>query len=784
MTEEGGHGAATFAEAGPAERARLLGVPNIVMAGYGLPRNDDEALQLAERVGHAPRLVWEVACDDEDGGPPYAYGETVARVAMIAEKYPQTEGVLLDDMTSQMIPRGFKPEHIRGLKTLLLESCPQVKVWGVVYTMNLDVPDLEDYIRELDVINLWVWHAKDLADLEPNIRRLEEAFPDKPIVLGLYLYDYGDGRPMPLDVHRRQCAMALRLLQAGRIQDIVFLTITNDEEAVRQTARWVREIAARPLGGAGPDPFGESIHALTMDAASRWWCTGEAWSVNGEGVIRPPNERNLHSRAFYLDKAFGDFEAEFEFNGDYRETGTGTAGLILRAQDANHCYLVHFPWGGQQLRAKHFWAAVAKVEGDGYLRGLEAAWVPGVPSETDRWYRVRVAAQGAEIRVDVDGRTALCVRDAEYETGRVGLAGYGWYAFRNVRIRGNAGEPAPWDDAARVPSHAFPIGLSSEKMPSACIAPNGDVLVAAGSQLVRSTDRARTWGPPEPLPESLGPVTDYGNAMFCAPGGPVSVMLFTGRKDTGLAVPQIAWAESEDNGRTWSEPAPAQVAEGWPAAPASLTPYGPVLVNGDGALLRFLLGRANTEGEIFPDVRTWGAVHCKAYVIRSADRGRSWTAPIEIDRPSWCNAARGEIPGSLDLTEPAAVVMGDTVMAVIRPIYSPYMWQCWSHDGGATWDAAVRATFPGYAESMTRTTSGAIVCAHRYPLYSVNVSRDGGLNWDAGTVIDYPVWAMGTMVEVEPDVVFCTYMNAEQSLPLLAQRVRVTPTRIEPIPAD
>ena len=103
-----------------------------------------------------------------------------------------------------------------------------------------------------------------------------------------------------------------------------------------------------------------------------------------------------------------------------------------------------------------------------------------------------------------------------------------------------------------------------------------------------------------------------------------------------------------------------------------------------------------------------------------------------------------------------------TVTTLVRPIYSPYMWQCWSHDGDANWDAAARATFPGYAQSMIRTASGAIVCAHRYPQYSVNVSRDDGLHWDEGTVIDYPAWAMGCIVEVEPDVLLCTYMNWER----------------------
>ena len=108
------------------------------------------------------------------------------------------------------------------------------------------------------------------------------------------------------------------------------------------------------------------------------------------------------------------------------------------------------------------------------------------------------------------------------------------------------------------------------------------------------------------------------------------------------------------------------------------------------------------------------------------------------------------------------------------------MWQCWSYDGEAT-DAASRATFPDtpspWHDDGFRSDD---VCAHRYPHYAVNVSRDGGLHWDAGTVIDYPVWAMGTVTEVEPDVLLCTYMNAERAMPLLAQRVRVLPDRIAP----
>lgn len=248
METPGTHTIATFAQASPAERARLLGVPNIILAGNGLPDDDRKAQALMRGVARAPRHVWEISPDGETAGPPFVYKETVDRIARLAERYPSIEGVLLDDMTSQMIKRGFKPAHIRRIRERLSVQAPNVKVWGVVYTMNLDIPRLDTYIRQLDVINLWVWHAKNIVDLEKNVARCEREYPGKPIVLGLYLYDYGQGRRMPQDLLEKQCETALALVRTGRIRGIVFLTIKNDERAVQWTSNWIRRVGKQPLG--------------------------------------------------------------------------------------------------------------------------------------------------------------------------------------------------------------------------------------------------------------------------------------------------------------------------------------------------------------------------------------------------------------------------------------------------------------------------------------------------------------------------------------------------------
>lgn len=778
----GNHDVETFADASAPQRAQLLDVPNVIMAGEGLPNDDRLAERWTREVAHLPRIVWEISAD-QDSTKPFVYEHRIAQLARLVPKYPQIQGVLLDDMSSVGIDKGFKPEHIRRIRQLLDESHVPATLWGVLYTMNFARPNIDKYIQQLDVISLWVWHAREIVDLEKHVAWCESHFPGKPIVLGLYMYDYGENRPMPRDLMVRQCETARTLALAGRVQGVVFLTINNDPHIVRLAADFIHKVGSEPLP-AQPSHSDKTSNAKTLalhigDGRQWHFVAGQGPWKESSGVIRPPDQRNLHSRAFYTAASYGDLEAELELNANYRETGTGAAAFIFRATDVNHGYMLYIPWGGQQLRAKHFWAQLMKLEGDGYLRSLKSVWVPGVPSETDRWYKIRLEANGPSIRVSIDGRHALEVSDSSYRQGAVGLAGYGWYGFRNVVITGQPGQMLTWDTNQKIPTHAFTVGLDSSEMPSSCIAPNGDVLLAMGHRLVRSSDKGRTWTKPEALPDRLGTVTDYGNTIFRTSHGRLIAQLYQDRTPT-RKVPEIHLVESTDSGHTWSDPQPASVAPDWPAIPASLVPYGPLLETADGTLVRFLLGNAG-EGSQFKNVVTWSATHCKAFAIRSTDAGKSWSRPIEIDQPSWSGQPRGSIPGSLDLTEPTGVAIGNQITVLVRPVYSPYMWQCWSNDAGATWDSAARATFPGYAQSAVRTRSEAIVCAHRFPQYSVNVSRDGGLNWDEGTVIDNAVWAMGTIVEVEPDLLLATYMNYDRKQPLLAQLIRVEPSRIIPV---
>ncbi len=136
--------------------------------------------------------------------------------------------------------------------------------------------------------------------------------------------------------------------------------------------------------------------------------------------------------------------------------------------------------------------------------------------------------------------------------------------------------------------------------------------------------------------------------------------------------------------------------------------------------------------------------------------------------------------GNLDLTEPVGFETTDgRIMCLIRPIYSPWMWETWSHDGGKTWGPCVRGPFAGWAPSApVRVQSGAVLFPTRFPGLTLHTTRDEGRTWDH-TYIDTSIWAMGALCEVEPNKILFAYEDSWRDK-LRLQFAQVTPAGLTP----
>ncbi|MAE63831.1 MAG: hypothetical protein CMJ18_06120 [Phycisphaeraceae bacterium] len=544
---------------------------------------------------------------------------------------------------------------------------------------------------------------------------------------------------------------------------------------------------------------------LAIGDGRDWLFTNGEWIEDGDGhttvdpaqVRRDGSGMQGHHLALHTGGAYADVRVRFEF----MLRGHTDLGIVLRAQDASSFYLLHFPCCGQARRAQHFWAAFSRMDESGYLRCIKLEMIRRVPSNIGRWMAADLALTGDRIRVQIDEHGVFEAEDdAIGEPGRLGLFLHSIYneghGLRRVEVEAEPAPSSPWRDGVIAGTnwrHPVPTEETQGRIwqhPIDLVRfDDGEVLLhyqiqrdcsqdesaQAEHRLVRSSDRGRTWSEPEVLADGGLTVTWSPPRLHLTPAGRLVALI--SEPETGATGWRLC--DSKDRGRSWS--VPEAIDSGPVPAHISQVYIGPqaFLNTADGALVLMAYGSHDLAHDDVSSVQ-WGAQHWQAFSSRSTDDGRAWSPFVNFD-----NSARDpdsdQLHGNLDVTEVSAADMGDgRVMALLRPMYSPWMWESWSHDGGATWGPCVRGPFPGYALSnMLRTGSGAVLVAGRLPSMCVRCSFDDGRTWDTGTVIDGSIWCMGCMGEVEPDLVLYCYWDCYEGL-MRSQLLTVRSGQLEP----
>ena len=97
--------------------------------------------------------------------------------------------------------------------------------WCVLYRHQLDV--IENYLDCFDGITFWIWKCEEITELDDTLEQLFAAIGDKPVMLGVYLWDYGGAAsPMDSELFRAQVARYFDLLKKKRIEGVVFCSNT------------------------------------------------------------------------------------------------------------------------------------------------------------------------------------------------------------------------------------------------------------------------------------------------------------------------------------------------------------------------------------------------------------------------------------------------------------------------------------------------------------------------------------------------------------------------------
>jgi len=190
---------------GLGQGARYFGLSR---ANYLFHANDVHALRLLEDYD-------EVTCDiskwgwqwNADGRPvctaksdPVTVRSEARKVAHLAGQFPNITGAFCDDLLGLMKRFKVGPKQFGGIRAAIRDLNPQLKLWTVVYSHEIEQADFWAEMRpHIDVVTLWIWESQNIGHMRQYVDQCRKLFPDKPIVMGVYLRDYTKVAPIPVD---------------------------------------------------------------------------------------------------------------------------------------------------------------------------------------------------------------------------------------------------------------------------------------------------------------------------------------------------------------------------------------------------------------------------------------------------------------------------------------------------------------------------------------------------------------------------------------------------------
>jgi len=233
----------------PAAAAEALGMKNICMVRYGgKPAPDDFAGHM-KSFGNLKHVVWSVIGDGST--QQINAQEDLTAVIEMKRKFGNLSGAVLDDFFLEP-GSGAKKSRISLDELKSMQSTLHkhgLKLWIVLYDHQLEW-DIAEYLQYCDVITFWTWKSEDLDNLEENLKTVKRLAGQKPVLVGCYLYDFGNQKPISARRVQAQCEQCYGWMKNGDIEGVIFCSNCVADlglEAVEWTKRWIAKIGDETL---------------------------------------------------------------------------------------------------------------------------------------------------------------------------------------------------------------------------------------------------------------------------------------------------------------------------------------------------------------------------------------------------------------------------------------------------------------------------------------------------------------------------------------------------------
>lgn len=222
-----------------ADAMACMGVPNVFVVRWeGKPEPPFDGF--VKQFDGTGRIAWSIT-----DSAPESYEQKKQWALDLAAQTPNMTGICLDDFFAE--PYIHSVDDLRKLRAQMDSMNKNLKLSLVLYSFELE-KDIKAHIECVDEVLFWTWHATDLIKLEENFEKYRQLVPDKPTMLGIYMWDFGNSKPIPVDLMKLQLDFALEKYMHGKIEGMIFhctplVDPKLDLEAVEYAIQWISKHA-------------------------------------------------------------------------------------------------------------------------------------------------------------------------------------------------------------------------------------------------------------------------------------------------------------------------------------------------------------------------------------------------------------------------------------------------------------------------------------------------------------------------------------------------------------
>jgi len=207
-----------------ADGIKSMGIPNVCVIRGGTP-NEEYRKQFKD----VKRIAWNLS-----SGSNKSYYSLKEYVFKLRDIMPNLTGYYLDDFFhAGGAPKVDKNGEVQpAAAALSMDEMKKLHEETVAYKRRLDLAvvlythqlsaSIKPVMQYVDVVSLWIWTGSDIQKIEENFRKYRSLVPDKPTLLGIYMWDFGGKKELSKDFMAKQLDYAYRLYKEGQIEGLIF----------------------------------------------------------------------------------------------------------------------------------------------------------------------------------------------------------------------------------------------------------------------------------------------------------------------------------------------------------------------------------------------------------------------------------------------------------------------------------------------------------------------------------------------------------------------------------